>query len=416
MLKSIRLAGGLLAFAMIALVLSCSDDKSNIGGGGSVPVADGFYVTKVGITPVSSSQLVAEQVEADAFASQDRSGFLANYVYLTAGSYNIVSVIDQEISKTLGGAAVVETNETIANPDGTGSDCDLHAYILVEEFAEAGAAIVIATEGLYKVSMDNETKEFVFYNIVKGQLIGAASPAGWSSSALQDMTGAATATGVAFELSDVEMRPGQYKLRFNCRWGIERRIDPAASPGHEFNNGYVAYTNFGGATTANLAAGGANFEIALGQDGMYDFMATWTPADGFEFTVTKVSSLDPITFNPDDFAWGIIGAGAPTNSWATDSDLNYEGKTGSTYKWKGTFTITNSGAPNGGTENANGEFKFRTNNSWDYNKGFGDFTKSGSKLGLLTDSGGNFKAGTTGTFIFEITTSDDGVTWSIKID
>ncbi len=412
MLKSIRLAGGLLAFAMIALVLSCSDDKSNIGGGGSVPVADGFYVTKVGITPVSSSQLVAEKVEADAFGVQDRSGFLANYIYLTAGSYNIVSVIDQEIAKTLGGAAVTAGDPVPANTES--SDCELHAYTLVEEFAEAGDAIVIATEGLYKVMMDNETKEFVFYRITKGQIIGAASAAGWSNSVDQEMaiTGTPTAAGAVMSVAGLTMRPGEYKLRFNCRWKIDRRIDPTASPGHEFANGYAALTNFGG-TPAELAPGGSNFVIAAGEDGIYTFTATWTPADGMVFTVTKTAPLDPITFNPSDYAWGITGA-ATANGWANDDpldnpigediDLNYNGLSGSTYTWVGTFTLTA------------GEFKFRTNNSWSYNKGYGDVTIIGPDAGLLTNVGGNFNATQPGSYQFTITTSNEGATWTVSVD
>lgn len=413
MVKTSRLLGGFLVIATIAFLSSCSDDdKTNIGGGGSVPVADGFYVTKVGVTPVTSSQLVDEQVEADAFASQDRTGFLANYVYLTAGSYNVVSVIDQEIAKTLGGAAITAGT--------SGSDCDLNEYIVVEEFSEGGAAIAIATEGLYKVLMDNETKEILFYHIVKGQIIGAASAAGWSSSADQDMavSSASTSTSAVFVVEDLVMRPGEYKLRFNCRWGIERRIDPAANPGHEFNNGYVAYTNFGGTLDA-LAAGGPNFVIADGEDGKYTFTATWTPASGFSFTVTKTEALDPILFNPSNFAWAITGA-ATANGWANDDplddpigvdmDLNYNGLTGSTYTWEGTFTLTTGANP------GDGEFKFRTNNSWTYNIGYGDVTVTGPDAGLISNSGGNFKTSQAGSFKFTITTSNEGDTWTVAVD
>lgn len=412
MVKTSRLLGGFLVIAVIAYLSSCSDDKSNIGGGGSVPVADGFYVTKVGVTPVTSSQLVDEQVEADAFASQDRTGFLANYIYLTAGSYNIVSVIDQEIAKTLGGAATTAGFPVPANTES--SDCDLHAYILVEEFSEAGAPIVIANEGLYKVIMDNETKEMIFYNIVKAQIIGAASPAGWSSSASQDMLvdGTASITGVVMKVEGLTMRPGEYKIRFNCRWKIDRRIDPTASPGHEFANGYAAHTNFGGTLDA-LAAGGANFILPVDEDGIYTFTATWTPADGIVLVATKTQALDPILFNPSDYAWAITGA-ATANGWANDDplddpigvdmDLNYNGLSGSTYTWQGTFTLTA------------GEFKFRTNNSWTYNKGYGDVTITGPDAGLITNASGNFNATQAGNYQFTITTSDEGATWTVSVD
>jgi hypothetical protein len=161
MIKSIKLLFGFVAISTLAFLASCGDDSSDIGGGGSVPVADGYYITKVDVTPVTSSQLIAEVVEADGFATQSRDGFFSNYVYLTAGSYNIVNVIEQEIAQTIGGTAAIENGATEANPDGTGSDCALYDYILVEEFAVDGAAFAVAEEGLYKVMLDNETKEIV---------------------------------------------------------------------------------------------------------------------------------------------------------------------------------------------------------------------------------------------------------------
>lgn len=389
---------GLMAFA-----ISCDDDET-IDGGDGIPVADGFYITQAGVDPIVANQLVAEKVEADGFASQDREGYFANYVFLAAGNYNVVSVIDQKLSKTYGGAA--------ASAGTTGSDCDLHAYTLVEEFTEGGAAFSVATAGLYKVGFDNSQKEIYLYKIEKAQVIGAATPAGWSSNADQDMpvVGTASATSVKYEVTGIELRPGEYKVRFNCRWGIDRRVDPAA--GFAADNGYVTFTNFGG-TFAALAPGGANFLVADGGDGLYTITAEWKDVGGFVISATKTQALEPITFNPEDFAWGITGS-ATANGWANDDtaddpigvdiDLNYEGKSGTTYTWKGTFPLTA------------GEFKFRTNNSWTYNKGFGQMTLTGPDAADLTDTGGNFTVAAAATYQFIITTSDEGDTWTLNVD
>ncbi len=393
MIKTTKLLLSFMVLAMAVAFTAC-DDETDIGGGDGIPVGDGFYITPAGVDPTISSQLVAEKVEADGFGSQDREGYFSNYVFLTAGSYNVVSVIDQKLNKTYGG--------TIASVGTTGSDCDLHAYLLVEEFTENGAAFNVPASGLYKVGFDNLTKEIFLYKIEKGQVIGAASPAGWSSNAAQDMavSGTASATGVKFEKAGIEMRPGEYKIRFNCRWGIDRRIDPAA--GFASTNGYVTFTNFGG-TFAALAPGGANFSIAEGGDGIYTITAEWTPENGFVLSATKTQALEPIQFDPADYAWGIIGAGGPTGNWDTDADLNYEGKTGSTYTWKGTFAV-------------NGEFKFRTNNSWDFNLGFGQMTLTGPDAADLVDASGNFKVNAAATYQFTITTSNDGDTWTLNVD
>ncbi len=406
MMKKIKLVGSFLALLGAVLISACSSDPV-IDGGTGIPVADGFYITLAGVDPVSSSALLGEKVEADGFGTQDRVGFFSNYVFLAAGNYNVVSIIDQAISKTYGGtSAVVGT---------TGSDCELQSYTLVEEFAENGAAFNIAAAGLYKVIYDSETKEIIAYKIEKGQVIGAASPAGWSNSADQDMAlvGAASATEVKFELGEVILRPGQYKVRFNCRWGIDRRIDPAASPGHEFNNGYVAFTNFGG-TFDLLAPGGANFEIATAEDGKYKVTAQWTAADGFVLSSVKTTPLDPITFNSEAYQWSIVGDASPVG-WPADNscgavgedlDLNYSGYTAGT----NTYTWTSNGA----IALVAGGFKFRTNHCWDYNKGYDGFTRTGTGAADFTASGdGNFVAANSGSYIITITTSDDGETWTI---
>lgn len=412
MMKKMRLFSSFLMLGLMALAISCDDDET-IDGGGGIPVADGFYITQAGVDPIVANQLVAEKVEADAFGTQDREGFFANYVFLAAGSYNVVSVIDQKLSKTYGGASVTETNPTDDKPNGTGSDCDLHAYTLIEEFTENGAAFNVATSGLYKVGFDNTEKEIFLYKIEKAQVIGAATPAGWSNSADQDMPviGTASATSVKFEVAGVELRPGEYKVRFNCRYQIDRRKDTDLGL-NDPTNGYAAFTNFGG-TFAALAPGGANFLVADGGDGLYTITAEWKDVGGFVISATKTQALEPITFNPEDFAWGITGS-ATANGWANDDtaddpigvdiDLNYEGKSGSTYTWKGTFPLTA------------GEFKFRTNNSWTYNKGFGQMTLTGPDAADLTDTGGNFTVAAAATYVFTITTSDEGDTWTLNVD
>jgi Outer membrane protein SusF_SusE len=397
----------------MAVAFTACDDETNIDVVDGIPVADGFYITLAGEDPTTSTQLLAEKVEAADFGTQDREGFFANYVFLTAGNYNIVSIIDQKLSKTFGGTAVTETNDTAEKPNGTGSECDLHAYTLIEEFTEGGSAFSVSSAGLYKVAFDNLTKEILLHKIEKGELIGESTPAGWSSNANQAMalTGTASATGVKFEKTGIERRPGQYKVRFNCRWSIDRRIDPAAG-GFEANKGYVTFTNFGG-TFAALAPGGANFTIPNAGDGIYTITAEWTPENGFALSATKTQALEPIQFDPSEFAWAITGA-ATANGWANDDpaddpigvdiDLNYEGKTGSTYSWKGTFPLTA------------GEFKFRTNNSWNYNRGFGQMTLTGPDAADLVDAGGNFKVNAAATYQFIITTSNEGDTWTLNVD
>ena len=392
---------GVMAVAVIAFLSSCSDNKSNIGGGGSVPVADGFYVTKVGVTPKSTDELKAEVVETDGFSTQARAGFLANYVYLTAGTYNVVSVIDQEISKTFGGTSAV------ANNGGTGSDCGLHDYILVEEFSENGAAIAIATEGLYKVGFDNTSKEIWFLRIQKAHIIGGATSFGWSQDDSGEMTidGTASATGVTFKKTGIVLKNGEWKIRFDCRWSVDRRIDPGA--GFAAANGYVAFTNFGG-TTALLAPGGSNFNIPFGADGKYTVQMAWTPATGFVMTATNTEPIAPKAVNT--YAWSIIGSATP-NGW-NDPDTDLPLKSGSTTT-SATYEIASVALTEGG------EFKFRAEDNW------GIVIKPGASiLGTVTgdanfestgggDPNWKVKVGGAGNYKITIATTNTGQNWTL---
>lgn len=342
MMKKMRLFSSFIMLGAMALAISC-DDEATIDGGGGIPVADGFYIAKVGVDPTVSDQLVAEKVEADGFGSQDREGFFANFIFLTAGNYNVVSVIDQELSKTYGGP-------TVASPT-TGSDCDLGSYTLVEEFVEDGAAISVATDGLYKVTFDNTTKEIMLYKIEKMHVIGGAAPFGWSQSddGELDLVGTVSAAGATFKVTNLLLKKGEYKVRYNCRWQLDRRIDPLV--GWVSTNGYGAFTNFGGSTT-QLTAGGSNLLIAFGNDGKYTVEAKWTPADGFKLTTTNTEPIAAKAVN--DYAWGIIGSATPSG-W--DADTNLDLKAGSTAT-AATYEIASVALTEGN------EFKIRANDAW----------------------------------------------------
>jgi hypothetical protein len=375
-----------LLFVAASFMVSCEDDL-DIGGGDGLALQDGFYITQVDVDPVTSSRLSSTVVEADGFGSQAREGFRTVLTYLAAGNYNIVNVVNREIRQTIGGST-----ETI---DG-GSDCDQGAYTLVSSIADGGAAFNVASAGFYWVMMDDQRAEAILYRLQSMSLIGAATPAGWSHSADQTVAINAAATGVTAVAEGITLRPGEYKVRFNCRWGIDRRINPEG--GFAADNGYVAFTNFGG-TFEELVPGGANFQVATGGDGVYKFTASWNPEAGFGIAREKTQDLEPIQFNPSNFQWGIIGAGGPTGNWDNDEDLNYEGVSNGAHRWVGTFDV-------------NGEFKFRTNNSWDFNIGYQDNVERTGDVDGVTNTGGNFTA--TGNYTFTISTSNEGESWSVN--
>lgn len=370
-----------ILFLMFGLlfITSCGDDEDPIiidPGTDGINVADGLYLAAAGSDPVSSSGLTAEVVEANDFASQDRSGFNAGYMYLESGNYNVVSIADKEVAATIGGASELVTDE--------GSDCDGNDYLLVSTETD-GSAFSVGSDGLYKVSHDAQTNELIMYQITGSSIIGSATPGGWGADT--PMTGSVTADGGSWSVDNVVLRSGEWKVRFNCRWGINRRIDPNGSL-NDPDNGYQLFTNFGG-STSELVTGGSN--IQQEEDGVYTVTASWNGRDGWTIDAERTGDAPEITFNPNDFQMAVIGD-ATAGGWDADRNLFHKEDNG-VHSWYGVVTL------------GDGEFfKFRANDAWDFNLG-GD-------LANLTNGGDNIASPGAGAYYMTLTTADEGETWS----
>jgi len=363
---------------------SCGDDDPIVidPGTGGINVANGLYLAADGADPSSTAALVAEDVGAPDFAAAPRDGFNAGYMWLEAGNYNVVQIVDKEVTATIGG-----TQEVI---DDEASLCDGNTYMRVET-AVGGPAFNVATAGLYKVAHDAMRNELIMYQISNANLIGAATPNGWGGDT--PMTGSVTADGASFAISDVVLRAGQMKIRFNCRWDIKRLIDP--NGGLDPSNGYEMFTNFGG-TFDNLMPGGANMEVA--EDGIYDLTLDWDPRDGWSATSTRTGDAPTLSFDPNDFNWGIIGD-ATAGGWDADRDMLYKSGGDGVHNWYGVVTLA-----------ADGQFKLRANDAWDVNVG-GALAPDGVSTALAV-GGDNIANPGAGAYYIVLNTSDDGATWN----
>lgn len=131
-------------------------------------ISNGLYVKKVGEAPSSNNILLSENVEG----ANTRVGFYASYLYLTAGSYQIANVIDQEVKQLYGG---VSKDTTDARESKGGFD----TYSLIPGYVLDGAPFVLTVDGFYKVVIDQASKEIVYVQIKRAELIGSATPGLW---------------------------------------------------------------------------------------------------------------------------------------------------------------------------------------------------------------------------------------------
>ena len=375
----------ILMFGIFAMVTfsSCGDDEPIIDTGGEgINVSNGLYLAAVGADPSSTAALIAENVGAPDFMAAPRDGFNAGYMWLDAGSYNVVSITDKEVTATIGGTASMIDDEA--------SLCDGNVYMRVET-SVGGPAFAIGNSGLYKVAHDAMRNELIMFQITSANLIGAATPGGWGADT--PLTGSITSEGGSFSIEEVVLRAGQWKMRFDCRWDIKRLLDP--NGGLDASNGYEMFTNFGGSVD-NLQPGGANLEAA--EDGLYTITLDWDPRDGWSATETRTGDAPELAFDPNDFNWGVIGS-ATAGDWNTDRDMLYKSGGDGIHNWYGVVTLLETG-----------EFKLRINDDWNLDLG-GALTPDG--VATTLDAGGaNIASPGAGDYYIFLNTSDDGASWT----
>ena len=364
---------------LVVLFTSCGDDDPIIDPGtGGINVADGLYLALEGQDPSSSAVLTSESVEDEGFTSQSRTGFNGGYMYLAAGDYNVVQVASKEVTATIGGASEVISDE--------GSSCDYNSFTVVSTVAD-GAAFNVANSGLYRVTHDQMTNELIMYQIEAASIIGAATPGGWGmDTPFEDVTIASD--GASFQLTDVILRSGQWKVRMNCRWNLARLTDP--NGGLAAENGYQFFTNFGGSID-NLQNGNDAPNMEVDEDGVYTITLNWSPQDGISGSLERTGDAPEITFNPNDFNMGIIGD-ATANSWDADRDMFYKAD-GDVHRWHAVVTMADAG-----------NWKFRANDAWDFNLG-GD-------LAALGEGGSDIPTLGAGAYYIVLSTADEGETWT----
>jgi hypothetical protein len=374
-------------------MVSCEEDEPVIDVDDTgLAVSDGYYFTLDDEDPVAEKALLPEKIEGAEFAAVDREGFFGNYVFLPAGSYKLKKVEEREVVSTIGGS--------LEAPEG-----DDEGY-LVAKPTEDGAAISVAAAGYYKVSYDEELAELIMMQVTSVSLIGSATPNGWGADTELDVAQEASDEGFAFSTSDIVMRGGEFKIRINNRWTIDRRIDREAE---EFdpNNGYVAFTNYGGAP-GNLVAGGGNMAFAAADEGTYDVSITLTNEGGASFESDRTGDAPEITFIPEENQWAVVGA-ATELGWPSgecgdtgeDVDMSYDGVVDGTYTWTVEVNLNQD------------QFKFRPNDCWDDGElNFGNTTLEGPAADNFSNpENGNISCDVAATYSIVLTTSDDGTSY-----
>lgn len=296
MKKSIELLGRLtwiLAFVFVFASCDTADDVDDVIDDivdKGEDVDDGIYLMGTS----SSTSASADYVLGKGFvgSGEERSGFYSAYVYFTAGSFQYVSFVDGD--STIFGGSV----ESLPLGGGETSDFSYTRGVLAED----GAAIDVADAGVYHVHLDLTTKLFFVTKVDYLEVIGAATEGGWDSGQELAVKSAA-ADKIVFEGTDIVMRSGEYKFRYNSNW------DTNIEDIEDLN----LHSNFG---TGGIA-GGSNLVFAEA-DGKYTITVTITT--GVDATTTwtfdKTGDVDALPEYPAEMY--MIGATIGGWDWAAN--------------------------------------------------------------------------------------------------
>lgn len=295
----------MLMVAALGFIASCGTDDADpvIAVIEGVNVGDGFYIAPAGVDALAGGILKTATVDGPSFGALERSGFMQGYMFLAAGSYNMVEIATKQIVNTFGGT--LEAITTVNN-----AECETSGYSLVK-VAKDGAAFSVAADGLYVVVYDTQTAEIAFDQIETAGIIGGATPEGWGADT--KMTGTVSATGGSWNVEGVTLDKNQMKIRFNCRWAIDRRLDIAVDFAND--NGYSFFTNFGN-TVENLLPGNEGPNMEIPERGIYTVGLTWDPTAGFVASLTKTGEAEALPEYPAELY--MVGATIGGWDWAAN--------------------------------------------------------------------------------------------------
>lgn len=370
-----------MLLAVSAFMFSCSDDDDLIDVGDGLNLADGYYLAIDGEDPEASTQLVLEKVElAGSNDPVDRDGYYGNYVFLNSGNYKLAQVANREVVAELG--AVLADKEELAGDDpSTG-------YKIATPSEDAGAFNL--SSGFYKVGYDEETNEILVMEVATVSLIGSATEGGWGSDTQLTAIGdPSEEDGWEFEGTNIILRNGAFKIRINNGWKMAR-FD-------EEGGGFAPFTNYGGSESL-LEPGGS--DIVFSGEGAYTVNVKLTNEGGAEMSMTRTGDAPEITFDPEEYQFGIIGD-ATARGWDADMNMHYKGIVDGKHTWLSVVTLLGTG-----------NFKFRTNDSWDYNVG-GSITL-GEESEVFRD-GSDIPTFGEGAYYVVLSTADEGETWQVTV-
>lgn len=294
-----------------------------------------------------------------------RAGFMEIYIALEQGkTFNIVEVAGTT-QKVYGPASTFKTvNQADVADQMTGA-------LQMGEYKEGGT-FTVPTSGLYHIAIDKDTKKVVILPVTHWAIIGSATPAGWGESdKTKMMPGTFAKDTMSFQITNVELRAGDFKFRHSGAWKQTILTEPDVKLNCNYKGTLTQGTTAGSFKLTDLAVGGMdNVALSKAQEGKYTVTATWGTNSGMQFSLLKTGEVEALPF--------------PENLYITGSDYSWS--------WDAPTTmIPVNSHPHAFWaiiySTAGAEFKFSPAKAW-----AGDFGVNGNATnGIYAKGGSNIK-------------------------
>ncbi|WP_173074026.1 cadherin repeat domain-containing protein [Tenuifilum thalassicum] len=342
-----------LLAAATMIFAACNKDDGNDGP--TILVEDGLYIVGEA-TPWTDYDLKGQFAgginEAD--NQQPRATMFEKYVALEAGkTFKIVEIAGKE--------AIEYGPDNLMDVATEGLREQPNVTAKVGSF-KTGGEYTVAESGLYHIILDKELSKVAIIPVPYWGILGGSSPYGWNDdNTHMELVGAFDKNELVFEITDLELREGDFKFRYGSGWKFE--LDEEGT--------VKANTNFGGAVDA-LVPGGSNIALAKENEGIYTVRMKWsaqTGGLGMTAELVKTGDVEPLPEYPTE----LFMIGNALNSEDSDNDGTPDG-----WQWNLTDAPM---VPVHSHEymfwkivwlNAGGEFKFAPEKAWGK-----DFGKTG---------------------------------------
>ena len=323
--KSITKLSWLLIIAMMGFTFTAcdKDDDGDNGDDGEI-VLDGFYITGAATAYSDLNTEAQMEVTKNEVNQTERSTLYEAYIPLKGGEgFNIVQVAGSDQMTYGPGSDFAVVGEGDRTTDEPQVDFQRGSY------TETETTFTVPDDGLYHVALDTEVGKAVIVPVDYWGLIGAATPGGWTDDT-KLMPAGFDMSSMTFEITDVELRTGDWKFRYSSGWKVA--LDTTLDIG-EGNKGVKVNTNFGG-SAATLEPGGDN--ITNDDPGVYDVTMDWTDTDGYAASMTKTGEIPATDWTGVDL--DIVGDGVSPDNDAAIQDT-------SSWNWGYALLADNSGDP-----------------------------------------------------------------------